>query len=174
MTRCPITRRYATLFALSALAVAVAAPNAPAFTGPSTQSQDQPSQVVGSQDLRSPDTRDAAAAQAREPVSVARSHDLRSPDTRDAAAAQAQEPVSVARSHDLRSPDTRDAAIGHDPEPVAVAVPEPSGSGEGFDWVSAAIGAAAVGGLILLLLGFMNSRGGHGVGRIGRRGALHT
>ena len=105
---------------------------------------------------------------------MARSHDLRSPDTRDAAAAQAQEPVSVARSHDLRSPDTRDAAIGHDPEPVAVAVPEPSGSGEGFDWVSAAIGAAAVGGLILLLLGFMNSRGGHGVGRIRRRGALHT
>ena len=116
----------------------------------------------------------AAAAQAQEPVSVARSHDLRSPDTRDAAAAQAQEPVSVARSHDLRSPDTRDAAIGHDPEPVAVAVPEPSGSGEGFDWVLAAIGAAAVGGLILLLLGFMSSRGGHGVGRIRRRGALHT
>ncbi len=170
MTRSSITRRYATLCALSALAVA--ATNAPAFTGPSTQSQDQPSQVVGSQDLRSPDTRDVAAAQ--EPVSVARSHDLRSPDTRDAAAAQAQEPVSVARSHDLRSPDTRDAAIGHDPEPVAVAVAEPSGSGEGFDWVSAAIGAAAVGGLILLLLGFMNSRGGHGVGRIGRCGALHT
>ena len=77
-------------------------------------------------------------------------------------------------TQDLRSPDTRDVAIGYDPEPVAVAVPEPSGSGEGFDWVSAAIGAAAVGGLILLLVGFMNGRGGHGVGRIGRRGALHT
>jgi hypothetical protein len=32
----------------------------------------------------------------------------------------------------------------------------------------------AVGGLILLLVGFMNGRGGQGVGRIGRRGALHT
>jgi hypothetical protein len=149
MTRSPITRSYATFLALSALAVAVTATDAPAFTGPSMQWQDQPAQVVGSQDLGSPDTRDAAAA-------------------------QAQEPVSVARSHDLRSPDTRDAAIGYDPEPVAVAVPEPSGSGEGFDWVSAAIGAAAVGGLIRLLLGCMNSRGGHGVGRIGRRGALHT
>jgi hypothetical protein len=59
-------------------------------------------------------------------------------------------------------------------EPAAVAVPEPSGSGEGFDWVSAALGAAAVGGLILLLVGFMNGRGGQGVGRIGRRRALHT
>ena len=124
MTNSSITRRYATLLALSALAVAVAAPNAPAFTGRSTPSQDQPSQSLPSQDLR--------------------------------------------------SPDTRDAADGYDPEPVAVAVPEPSGSGEGFDWVSAAIGAAAVGGLILLLVGFMNGRGGQGVGRIGRRRALHT
>ena len=99
MTSSTITRRYATLFALSALALAVAAPNAPASTGSSSPSQD------------------------------------------------------------LRSPDARDAAAGYDPEPVADAVPEPSGSGDGFDWVSGAIGAAAVGGLILLLFAFMNGRG---------------
>ena len=104
MTNSPITRRYATLLALSALAVA-GTPNAPAYTVPSAPSQDRPSQ-------------------------------------------------------DLRSPDARDAAIGYDPEPVAVAVPEPSGSGERFDWVSAAIGGAAVGGLILLLCGLSIGRGG--------------
>jgi hypothetical protein len=73
-------------------------------------------------------------------------------------------PVPVGTTQDLRSPDTRHVAIGYDPEPVAVAVPEPSGSGEGFDWVSAAIGAVAVGGLILLLVGFMNGRGGRAWG----------
>ena len=134
MTRFRITRRYATLFALSALAVAVAASNVPAFAGPSTPSQD-----------------------------------LRSPDTRDAATGYDPKPVPVG-TQDLRSPDTRDVAIGYDPEPVAVTVHEPSG----FDWVSAAIGVAAVGGLILLLVGLMSGRGGHGVGRIGRRGALRT
>ena len=148
MTRSPMNRTYATLFAASALAVAVAAPNAPAMPGPSTPSQDQPSQVAPSQDLRSPDARDAAAA------------------------AQVSKSVSVAGTQDLRSPDTRDVAIGYDPEPVAVVAPEPVSSGDGFDWVSAAIGAAAVGGLILLLVGFTSGRGG--VARIGRRGALHT
>ena len=124
MSSSPITRRYATLLALSALAFAVAAASAPAFTGPSTPSHDQPLQSLPSQDLR--------------------------------------------------SPDTRDVAIGYDPEPVAVAAPEPSGSGEGFDWVSAALGGAAIGGLILLLVGFMDGHGWRGVGRSGRRGALHT
>ena len=162
MTNSPITRRCATLVALSALALA--APDAQSFTGPSTPSQD----------LRSPDARAAATASGPSPDSVSRSHDLRSPDTRDAASGYDPKPVPVGTTQDLRSPDTRDVAIGYDPEPVAVAVPEPSGSGEGFDWVSAAIGAAAVGGLILLLVGSMSGRGRHGVGRIGRRGALHT
>ena len=133
MTSSPITRRYATLFALSALAVAAKAPEP----------------VSGPQDLRSPDTRD-----------VANGYDPK--------------PVPVGSTQDLRSPDTRDVAIGYDPEPVAVVAPEPVSSGDGFDWVSAAIGAAAIGGLILLLVGFTNGRGGHGVGRLGRRGALHT
>jgi hypothetical protein len=59
--------------------------------------------------------------------------------------------MSVSSSQDLRSPDTRDVATGYDPEPVALAVPEPSGSGEGFDWVSAAIGAGGIAGLLGLL-----------------------
>ena len=53
-----------------------------------------------SQDLRSPDARDAAAAAAQEQ----HYQDLRSPDTRDAARA------SETRQYlDLRSPDARDA-----------------------------------------------------------------
>ena len=147
MSSSPITRRYATLLALSALAVA--APNTLASPGPSTPSEDQPSQSLAWQDVRSPDARDAATG-----------YDPK--------------PIPLGTTQDLRSPDVRDAAIGYDPEPVAVAVRAPSGSGEGFDWVSAAIGAAAVGGLILLLVGFMSGSGGQGVGRIGRRGALHT
>jgi hypothetical protein len=115
MTSSPITRRYATLLALSVLAVA--APDTAALAGPSTPKQDRASQ-------------------------------------------------------DLRSPDARDAAIGY--EPVAGAVPGRSGPREGFDWVSAAIAAAAVGGLVLLFIGFMSGRGVHGVGRISRRGGLHT
>ena len=145
MTNSLITRRCATLVALSALAVA--APDAQAFTGPSTPSQDQFSQS--------------------RPV-----RDLRSPDTRGAASGNDSQPVPVGNTRDLRSPDTRDVAIGYDPEPVAVDLPEPAGSGERFDWVTAAIGGAAVGGLILLLAGLSIGRGG--VGRIGRRGALHT
>jgi hypothetical protein len=145
MTNSPITRRYATLLALSALAVA--APDAQAFTGPSTLSQDHFAQSRPSRDLRSPDAR--AAASGYDP-----------------------KPVPDGTTRDLRSPDTRDVAIGYDPEPVAVALPEPSGSGERFDWVTAAIGGAAVGGLILVLAGLSIGRGG--VGRIGRRGALHT
>jgi hypothetical protein len=141
MTSSTITRRYATLLALGALAVGVAAPNAAAHTGPPDPPQGQPAQ------------------------------DLRSPDARDAATASGPSPVSVSSGQDLRSPDTRDVAAGYHPEPVAVAAPEPSGSGEGFDWVSAAIGAAAFGGLSLLLVVFMSGRGGQVMPRIGRRGA---
>ena len=104
-----------------------------------------------------------ALAQARD------TQDLRSPDARDAANGYSPtSPTSEPVVQDLRSPDTRDAAIGYAPEPV----PEPlvtGGSSDGFDWVSGAIGAACVGGLILLLLGFMGPRRG-----AGRRHALHT
>jgi hypothetical protein len=66
----------------------------------------------GSQDLRSPDARDAAlsAQQATEPTGGYQ--DLRSPVARDAAstAQQATQPSTGYR--DLRSPDARDAARG--------------------------------------------------------------
>ena len=58
------------------------------------------------QDLRSPDTRDAAAAAQQQQVY----QDLRSPDTRDAARATLTRQYS-----DLRSPDARDAAVASEP-----------------------------------------------------------
>ena len=168
MTSSPITPRHATLFALSALAIAVAAPNAPAFTGPSTPSQDQPSQVAA---FAGP----ALARHARRRCRAGAGAGLggghagpASPDTRDVANGYDPKPVPVGTTRTSARPTRATSRSAYDPEPVAVAVPEPSG--EGFDWVSAAIGAAAIGGLILLLVGFMNGRGGH----IGRRGALHT
>ena len=73
--------------------------------------------------------------------------DLRSPDTRDLA-----EGYAPGTAQDLRSPDTRDLAEGYQPElptqPVADEPSEPSG----FDFVSAAIGAIAAGGVALLLM----------------------
>jgi hypothetical protein len=103
------------------------------------------------QDLRSPDTRDAARA------AITRGYlDLRSPDARDAAVAS-----EMASSQDLRSPDARDA--GREPSPVQIPEPVveirevPSG---GFDWGDAGIGAAALlallsiaGGLTLMAFG---------------------
>jgi hypothetical protein len=114
-----------TRFAAAALALA-------AFAAP----------AHASQDLRSPDTRDAALA----PV---RPQDLRSPDTRDAAL------VSV-RSQDLRSPDTRDAAAGrgmrHAPEVTVVKLTAPAPAADrGIDWGDAGIGAATL--LALMMLG---------------------
>ena len=76
-------------------------------------------------------------------------NDLRSPDAHDAALQAArQDPPR----QDLRSPDARDPADGYQPplEPQPAA-DEPS-SPSGFDWASAAIGAAAGTGLLLILL----------------------
>ena len=75
------------------------------------------------QDLRSPDTRDAAEAA----LAV---QDLRSPDTRDAA--------------DGRTPDTFPVVV---PQP-APAVPV---AGSAFDWMDAVVGFAAALGVVLLL-----------------------
>jgi hypothetical protein len=109
------------------------------------------------QDLRSPDTRDAAAA------AQAQSYqDLRSPDARDAATASTQTAYQ-----DLRSPDARD--VGR--EPVTVQIPEPvvqihEVPGSGFDWGDAGIGAAGLlallsitGGVTLMALGRRRRRG---------------
>jgi hypothetical protein len=79
--------------------------------------------------------------------------DLRSPDARDAAErpTYADGPGAITY-RDLRSPDARDAAEGYRPalEPQPP-VDEPS-SPDGFDWVSAAIGAAVGTGLLIALI----------------------
>ena len=84
------------------------------------------------------------------------SQDLRTPDARDAVSA----PVpsgAVARSVDLRSPDARDAAAGRPAGGSTVVdvirIPAPAA---GFDWGDAAIGAGAAGGLVLV--GFGSTR----------------
>src|ERR1700750_1182133 len=95
---------------------------------------------AASQDLRSPDARDAATA-------VTASQDLRSPDARDIASRfSAPSPAT-----DLRSPDARDAAIGRGtagaPAVTVVRLPLGVAADDGIDWTDAGIGA----GLALLL-----------------------
>jgi hypothetical protein len=97
----------------------------------------------------------AAPAGAAEPA-----QDLRSPDARDAAALAQERYYSSddGPAQDLRSPDARDAElISHGllrleptrtPAPATVATPS-----SGFDWVDAAIGAAAALGIALLASG---------------------
>ena len=107
------------------------------------------------QDLRSPDTRDAAAAAAQQHY-----QDLRSPDARDAA----RTPDTVL-PQDLRSPDARDA--GRPPVQVPTPVVEiREAPGNGFDWGDAGIGAAGIlallsiaGGLALMVTGRRRRRG---------------
>jgi hypothetical protein len=84
-----------------------------------------------SQDLRSPDARDATTG------STARYSDLRSPDARDATTG------STARYSDLRSPDARDAGRPpvDIPTPVVRVRDVPAA---GFDWGDAGIGAAGM------------------------------
>jgi hypothetical protein len=112
------------------------------------------------QDLRSPDTRDAAEGYAPPPPSSIATpagseyQDLRSPDARDAAR------LADTPTQDLRSPDARDAADGrgsfNSPEVTVVKITQPSpatSSGGGLDWGDAGIGAAGLLGLILIGLG---------------------
>lgn len=81
--------------------------------------------------------------------------DLRSPDTRDAAASS----PSSAPAQDLRSPDARDLAAGRSTTSAVVpATPEPATAvvvkaSSGFDWGSAAIGGAAILGLLAIAAG---------------------
>jgi hypothetical protein len=97
----------------AALGLALAALSAPTATA-----QQQ-------QDLRRPDTRDAARA-----AQIPR--DLRSPDTRDAAAGRG----------------TLSA-----PQVTVIKVPQTADSASGLDWGDAGIGAGAAIGLTLLALG---------------------
>jgi len=106
-----------------------------------------------SQDLRSPDARDAAAGRLPTTAQVA-SQDLRSPDARDAAGRPAA--TTQVASQDLRSPDARDAADGRKPGPVPVIVRVPAESpqvDDGVDWDSVAIGALTAAGLLFALAG---------------------
>jgi hypothetical protein len=109
------------------------------------------------------------AATAPAVAAAAPSQDLRSPDARDAAANR-----TPASGGDLRSPDVRDAAAGRvtADAPAVVVVPMPSAATEpdGMDWADAGIGA---GGTILLVAaalagGVSLSRRRHGVA-LGRR-----
>jgi hypothetical protein len=109
------------------------------------------SPALAYQDLRSPDTRDAALSAASQQPR----QDLRMPDTRDAAlSAASQQP-----RQDLRMPDTRDAANGRGtlsaPEVTVVKVVEPAPSNGGLDWGDVGIGAGGIAGLILIAGGGM-------------------
>jgi hypothetical protein len=103
--------------------------------------------IAADQDLRMPDTRDAARAAQQSHRSYT---DLRSPDAREAGRlAPTVAPASpAARYADLRSPDARDAALSNASTPTVA----PASKADGFDWASALIGAAAGAGILLALL----------------------
>lgn len=121
-----------------------------------------PGAAAAQQDLRMPDTRDAATA-------ATHRQDLRSADARDAARADqiARQmkrfhnahpeliPASrIAARQDLRSPDTRDIADGREypPTPTVVTLKAPeSVPTSTFDWVAAVAGAAIMFGVVLLM-----------------------
>ena len=133
----PQTKTLATLLAASAVAGGVLAPGASAQR----------------QDLRSPDARDAAP-----PLVVETRQDCARPTPAPAPGATPRS----ATGQDLRSPDARDGAEGYAPVLSEQPAPITAPSSEGFDWVSAAIGGAALGGLVILLFARSGSRRGHG------------
>jgi hypothetical protein len=116
---------------------------------PDTRDAAAAAQMDGYQDLRSPDARDAAR-----PSETRQYSDLRSPDARDAAAASTQ-----SAQQDLRSPDARD--VGRSPVEIptpAVVIRETPGSG--FDWSDAGIGAAGMLALFSIAAGLALMAGG--------------
>ena len=74
--------------------------------------------------------------------------DLRSPDTRDAAAA-----TQARSYQDLRSPDARDAALPKPTSTPTTTVSQPSGGSSGFEWDTFALIGGSVLSLALLALG---------------------
>jgi hypothetical protein len=153
MTRTFRTSRIGLALVVAALAAAALAPGATAY-----------------QDLRSPDAVDAARAAGGAPPasSIAAAaadeyQDLRSPDARDAALPPELRATGFHSTQDLRSPDTRDVATGYSPTASQPVVDE-SPASDGFDWTSAAIGAAAGAGLLLILIVAFT-----GTGKLGRR-----
>jgi hypothetical protein len=95
------------------------------------------------QDLRSPDTRDAA----REAAAI--NTDLRSPDARDAAIDATASEAAVINT-DLRSPDARDAGPSYVSASELLPVADAPSTSDGFDLMSATIGAGV--GLLLMLV----------------------
>src|SRR5215218_5406556 len=127
------------------LATAVVAPTAGASVGAESpysndlRSPDARDAVVANtgQDLRSPDARDAGKV-----VPTSTGQDLRSPDARDAGKV-----VATSNGQDLRSPDARDAS-----RPTTSPVPS-SAPSAGTDWGDVgmiAVALLAAGGLILI------------------------
>src|SRR5215218_90104 len=117
--RSSLRRRRVFGLALAACSLAIVPPAAASAQADITSHTDGSTSAVETQDLRSPDARDAAAAATPSPATT----DLRSPDARDAALGGAPTPART----DLRSPDARDAAItaasgspATPPSPVAV------------------------------------------------------
>ncbi len=184
MTRTFRTSRLAVALAVAALAATALAPGATAIPYEDLRSPDTvdaaraaadpppASSIAASageeyQDLRSPDAVDAASA-AGDPTRVVPraapiaalagdwAQDLRSPDARDAALAQS--------TQDLRAPDTRDAAAGYSPTTASQPVADKAPASDGFNWTSAAIGAAVGAGLLLVLIAAFT-----GTGKLGRR-----
>ena len=97
-----------------------------------------------------------AANRAANPPAGDEYQDLRSPDAVDAARAAGD--ARDATTQDLRSPDTRDQAEGYSPTLESQPVADKPSSPSGFDWVSAAIGAVAAGGLSLVLMATLGMR----------------
>jgi hypothetical protein len=96
-----------------------------------------------SQDLRSPDAREASVAASTTPG--AQGQDPRSADARDAGIAGT---TSATHVQDLRTPDARAAGEG---TPVVVHV-EPAAD-DGMSWDSAAVGALIAAGALISLAG---------------------
>jgi hypothetical protein len=98
------------------------------------------------QDTPGADAHAALEAQSQPGISY---DDVRSPDARDTTRA-------ASPSEDVRSPDARDLpAPAFESEPIVDVPSVPSG----FDWISAAIGAAAGTGMLLVLMAFLGSGG---------------
>jgi hypothetical protein len=88
------------------------------------------------------------------PALAGSGQDLRSPDAIDAGAISS--PPAGAPTRDLRSPDAIDAGTAARPAPIAepaVVGAVASQPSTGFDWGSAAIGAAGTIGLVAVALG---------------------
>lgn len=98
------------------------------------------------QDTPGADAHEALEAQSQPGIGY---DDVRSPDARDSTRA-------ASPSEDVRSPDARVLpAPAFESEPIVDVPPAPSG----FDWISAAIGAAAGTGMLLVLMAFLGSGG---------------